>query len=113
MIVIVIKYSSIGFIVFGIKSINRLLCGVINFVLNSIESVFVIVLFIIYVGIICIGFLVVKGIVFLEIKYRFRIKEVFFVLCFFVLNLFFVIKVVKFIFNVGIIFVVMIVVIGV
>lgn len=77
------------------------------------DSFLVIVLLIIVEGMMCIGLCVVKGIVFLEIKYSFRIKDVLFVLCLVVLNFVFVVQVVMFIFNVGIIFVVIIVVIGV
>lgn len=46
-------------IVFGIGSINVLLCGMCNFILNSIDRVFVYVDFIMSVGIMWNGFWVV------------------------------------------------------
>lgn len=107
---IVFKYIN-GCEINGI--INKLLCGVWRVIFKFIEIVLVVVLFNIDEMIICIGFVVMNGNVFLEIKYKFNINEVLFVLCWFVVNLEWVRKFVIVILIGGIIFVVIIVVIGI
>lgn len=111
-VMMVMMYIGRLVIVLGINSMKILLCGVCSRYLVVMLIKFVIVDFVISVGIMCRGLWVVKGMVFFVIKEMFSMFVVLFVFCLFLVKWFLNSCVVKNSVSGGVMFVVIVVVMG-